>query len=293
MVKLTIFTPTYNRAHTLPDLYNSLCKQTCQDFEWLVVDDGSTDGSDELVRAWVKEDKIDIRYFYQENAGKMMAHNRAVEEAKGQLFMCLDSDDYLCSERVVEDCLKFWEDNVHSDKEQDDICGFIAYKRFDAIKCLFPKDMKSCHLQELYDSGFKGETSLVLRRDILSRYPYPYYEGEKFVTDVFVYDQIDQEYRFLLFPYAVQQCRYYEDGYSNHYMELLFANPKGFRAYHNQCVRFRKKGYLKSVICYVALSQRIRDGKMLKEAASKSLTIMLFPLGILKFFYDEYRLSRI
>ena len=200
MVKLTIFTPTYNRAHTLPDLYNSLCKQTCQDFEWLVVDDGSTDGTDELVRAWLNEGKFDIRLFYLENAGKMMAHNKAVEEAKGLLFMCLDSDDYLCSERVVEECLRFWEDNVHSDKERNDICGFIAYKRFDGIKCLFPKEMEICHFQELFDSGFKGETSLVLKRDILSRYPYPYYEGEKFVTDIFVYDQIDQDYRFFTFP---------------------------------------------------------------------------------------------
>ncbi len=294
-MKLTIFTPTYNRAVFLKRLCESLSIQTCKDFEWIVVDDGSTDDTKQTVSSLRQEmSSFSIRYYYQENAGKMMAQNRAVKEAKGELFMCLDSDDYLCSEKVVEDCLKFWENYKYNCNDiEDDICGFITYKRFEKVVESFPEGVKVCHLYELYNKGFHGETCLILRKDLMSQYPYPYFKGEKFITDAFVFDQIDQKYRILLFPYAMQQCRYHEDGYSNHYMELLFANPLGYRAYHEQCVKFRKKGYLKSAICYIALSMRILDGKMIPDTINKALAAILFPLGVLKYFYDNYRLKRV
>ena len=92
MKRLTIFTPTYNRAYILPKLYDSLCEQTCQDFDWLIVDDGSTDHTKELVGDWIKEKKISIRYVCQENGGKMRAYNKAVSLTETELFVCIDSD---------------------------------------------------------------------------------------------------------------------------------------------------------------------------------------------------------
>ncbi len=291
MKRLTIFTPTYNRAYILPKLYDSLCEQTCQEFEWLIVDDGSTDHTKELVEEWLKEKKIVIRYVYQDNSGKMMAHNRAIKETQTELFMCVDSDDYLCSVQVVGDIISFWDN--HNKKYSDDICGIIAFKEIEQKRMAFPEGMNIAHLSELGDKGFKGESALVFRRDVLEQYPFPFFIGEKFVTDVYIYDQIDQKYMFMLFPYYVQHCEYHDDGYSHNYMKLLFDNPQGFRAYHNQCVSFRKKGYLKNVICYVALSLRIGDWGMLRHAANKTLTILLFPLGTLKYLYDNYRLSHV
>lgn len=291
MKRLTIFTPTYNRAYILPKLYASLCEQTCQDFEWLIVDDGSTDHTKELVDNWRQVCKVSIQYIYQDNAGKMMAHNKAVQASKTELFMCVDSDDYLCSVQVVEDIISFWDN--HSGKLIEDICGIIAFKEIGKKLMAFPEGMNIAHLSELDDKGFKGEAALVFRRDVLEQYLFPYFIGEKFVTDVYIYDQIDQIYSFLLYPYYVQHCDYHEDGYSHNYMKLLFNNPQGFRAYHNQYVRFKKKGYLKSVICYVALSLRIGDRGILRNAANKVLTILLFPLGVLKYIYDNYRLSHI
>lgn len=291
MKRLTIFTPTYNRAYILPKLYDSLCEQTCQDFEWLIVDDGSTDHTKELVEGWKLEKIVDIRYLYQDNSGKMMAHNRAVRESKTELFMCVDSDDHLCSAQVVGDVISFW---VNYNKNlSDDICGIIAFKEIGQKRMAFPEGMNVAHLSEMGDKGFKGEAALIFRRDVLEQYPFPSFVGEKFVTDVYIYDQIDQKYMFMLFSYYVQHCEYHEDGYSHNYMKLLFKNPKGFRAYHNQCVSLRKKGYLKSIICYVALSLRIGDWGMMRYASSKILTILLFPLGILKYLYDNYRLSHI
>jgi len=291
--RLTIFTSTFNRAYILPMLYESLCIQTCQDFEWLIVDDGSTDSTRLIIDEWIKENRINIRYLYQENAGKMMAHNKAVKESKAELFMCVDSDDHLSSETVVMDILSHWDNNIKLSKEMLDICGMIGYKQIGDIKECFPGGLKISHMYELYDKGFKGETALIIRNDVLAQYPFPYFEGEKFVTDVFIYDQIDQDYKFLLYPYDVQDCRYHEDGYTHNYMRLLFDNPKGFRAYHNQCVKFKKKGYWKSVICYIALSLRIGDKGLLTGSANLPLTLILFPLGVVKYFYDNYRLSKI
>lgn len=293
MKRLTIFTPTYNRAYILPKLYDSLREQTCQDFEWLIVDDGSTDCTKELVDVWRQEKKVNIRYIYQDNNGKMMAHNKAVQESSGELFMCIDSDDCLYSERVVEDTLSFWQKQMAKVDSPIGICGLIGYKKIGNKRQSFPQGMQIAHLSELFEKGFCGETSLLFRRDVLANYPFPYFEGEKFVTDVYVYDQIDRTYKFFLYPYYMQNCEYQIGGYSSNYMKLLFDNPKGFRAYHNQCVMFRKKGYLKSIICYVALSLRIGDWEMFRQAANPFLTVLLFPMGIIKYLFDNHKLSHI
>lgn len=293
MKRLTIFTPAYNRAYILPKLYESLCQQTCQDFEWLVVDDGSTDNTKDQVEGWLAERKIDIKYLYQANSGKMMAHNLAVKESSGELFMCTDSDDRLCSERVVEDALIYWDNEIKKLKDSSCICGFLGYKEIGVKKQHFPEFLHIAHLSELNKAGFKGELTMVFRRDVLGKYPFPYFSGEKFVTDVYVYDQIDREYKFLIFPYYMQHCEYQIGGYSSNYMKMLFCNPQGYRAYHNQCVKFRKRGYVKSVICYIALSIRLGDRHMLRDAADKFLTLLLFPLGVIKYFADNYKLSRL
>lgn len=265
--------------------------QTCQNFEWIVIDDGSTDNTKDLVEGWLAEGKIDIKYLCQANSGKMMAHNLAIKESQGELFMCIDSDDRLCSERVVEDALNYWDSEIKNLKDSSCICGFLGYKEIGAKKQHFPVCLHIVHLSELNEAGFKGELTMVFRRDVLEKYPFPYFSGEKFVTDVYVYDQIDREYKVLLFPYYMQHCEYQIGGYSSNYMKILFDNPQGYRAYHNQCVKFRKRGYVKSVICYIALSIRLGDRYMLRDAADRFLTIALFPLGILKFFVDNYRLS--
>lgn len=226
MKRLTIFTPTYNRAYILPKLYESLCVQTCQDFVWLVVDDGSTDNTKDLVERWLAEGKIDIKYLCQANSGKMMAHNLAVKESQGELFMCIDSDDRLCSERVVEDALNFWDCEMAKVGDSSSICGFLCYKEIGSKKQHFPESLHLAHLSELNEAGFKGELTLVFRRNVLELYPFPYFQGEKFVTDVYVYDQIDQDYKFLLFPYYMQHCEYQIGGYSSNYMKMRSTIPK-------------------------------------------------------------------
>ena len=107
MKTLTIFTPAYNRAHTIGRTYESLCRQTCKDFEWLVIDDGSSDNTRALVEGWIKEDKIPVRYIYQQNQGMHGAHNTAYRNIATELNTCIDSDDYMPDD-AVEKIVTFW-----------------------------------------------------------------------------------------------------------------------------------------------------------------------------------------
>ena len=287
MKRLTIFTPTYNRAYILPKLYESLCVQTCQDFEWLVVDDGSTDNTRELVDGWIKDGKIAIRYCIQENGGKMRAYNKAVSLTDSELFVCIDSDDQMASERVVEDSLMFW------DEHKDDACHKPIGGMVSVRKSLHGRhDLSAApamgRLREL-GSYYGGETTIFILTEILRNYPYPSFEGEKFVTDVYIYDQMDEAYLFLFHPYVSQNCVYQQDGYTLSYRRLLFSNPKGHREYHALQMRL-KKGGLKSVICYISLSLFVRDHTMFTNSPDLSKTILLYPVGCLKYMYDRYML---
>ena len=114
-MKFTVFTPTFNRKELLGKLYTSLQNQTYRDFEWLIVDDGSTDGTEDRVKEFINEKKLDIRYFHTENGGKQRAYNFGVEKAEGELFICLDSDDEYV-ETGLETILKYWEKYEKNDE---------------------------------------------------------------------------------------------------------------------------------------------------------------------------------
>lgn len=288
MKRLTIFTPTYNRAYILPKLYESLCVQTCQDFEWLIVDDGSIDNTRELVDGWIIERKIEIRYCTQENGGKMRAYNRAVSMTDSELFVCIDSDDYLMTATVVEDSLAYWDWHRH-DVSGKPIAGMVSvrrslYGRHDLSAA--PSIGSLCELCGYYG----GETTIFILTDILRNYSYPSFDGEIFVTDVYIYDRMDEDYQFIFHPYISQYCDYQEDGYTKNYRRLLFNNPRGHREYHAQRIRLKKKGVVNSVICYISLSLFIRDHTLFSKADNLLLTVLLYPLGCLKNLYDRYML---
>ncbi|MBQ3382395.1 MAG: glycosyltransferase family 2 protein [Bacteroidales bacterium] len=297
---LTVFTPTYNRARTLPALYESLCSQERGEFEWIVVDDGSTDGTRELAEKWIAENKIDMRYFYQENSGKMSAHNFAVDVACSELFMCLDSDDSL-SPQAVSKILDFWK-NTTGGKGENMLCGVVSYKDFspagrkaDILKTLLRAkslfEGKLVHLKQIKKAGLFGEMAIIVKTDVLRKHKFPVFEGEKFVTDAYLWEKLDSEYVFALMPYVTQNCAYSPDGYSFNYRQLLFSNPLGYRAYHNQRVKLGSGGRLKSAICYDAVSARMGFRGFLTGAASPLLYIAVLPLGLGKYLLDSFHLK--
>ena len=144
---LTIFTPAYNRAYTLHKCYESLKKQTNKDFEWLIIDDGSTDNTRELVQSWIEENIIPIKYHYQKNQGMHGAHNTAYELIDTELNVCIDSDDYMPDD-AVEKILKFWDKN-----KSDNIAGIAAldaYESGEVIGNTFPEDLKTSTSFDMY-----------------------------------------------------------------------------------------------------------------------------------------------
>jgi len=124
MYTLTVFTPTYNRAHTLSRTYDSLCQQSCKDFEWLIIDDGSKDDTQSNVNKWITEKKIDICYIYKENGGLHTAYNTAIANIDTELCVCIDSDDWMPDD-AIEKVLTFWE--KYGSDEVAGIVGLDCY----------------------------------------------------------------------------------------------------------------------------------------------------------------------
>lgn len=235
---LTIFTPTYNRAYSLRRLYLSLCNQTCNSFEWLVLDDGSTDGTSELVNQFISEKKVRIRYIFQENSGKSMAHNIAVKVAKGGLFTCVDSDDYI-ENIAVEELLSVWK------TAQKISIGILAKRRSLKGEAITKTNLSngSCiKLKDAYHSNFlSGDTFLIFKTSIIKKYLFPKFKEEKFVPEDYIYDQICEEGPLYFCDQFLYVCEYQKDGYTANMNKVIARNPLGYRAYLEQRMSTERK----------------------------------------------------
>lgn len=236
--KLTIFTPTYNRAALLTRLYESLINQTSNDFSWLIVDDGSTDDTKSLVDKFISENKIPIKYIYRENGGKMRAHNDGVKNADTPYFLCVDSDDFLVP-CAVSSLLEAADEKINKiGKGREKIAGIIAHKGKSETELLsgveFPKDTDISALFPLYLKGFRGETTIMFVRDVIKKFPFPEIEGEKYVPEDYVYDKIDMEYKYIILDKIITVCEIVEKGYTDSAIKLKHDNPKAFHMYYEQ-----------------------------------------------------------
>lgn len=227
---LTIFTPTYNRAHLLHNLYKSLCQQTNKDFTWLIVDDGSCDNTKSLVTQWQQKNEIDIKYVVQHNGGKHVAHNYGVKLCDTELFFCVDSDDRLTKD-AVETIKKYWEETSKSGKVGQ-IMGFCTRRR-NLIKELdykcrdnWPKSNQLIFLQELYPKyHYDGETGLIWITKELKKYAFPVVKNERFVTEIVLYYQFKK--KVLVKPDRFYEFAYQPDGYTMEGLKLMVNNPIG------------------------------------------------------------------
>lgn len=234
-MKLTIFTPTYNRKELLKRTYDSLLRQTCKDFEWLIVDDGSTDDTNLQVQKWIEDNNIAIRYYYRENGGKMRAHNMGVKLAEAPLFLCVDSDDYL-TDTAVWDLIECYERSKQKFSHKT-IGGVVAHKgRSDSellSDCDFPK-VECSTLYGLYLKGFKGETTLMYETDLLREYLFPEIDGEKYVPEDYIYDKIDGVCELVVLPKIITVCELVEEGYTDSVPRLKAENKKAWYLYYEQ-----------------------------------------------------------
>ncbi len=279
MPTLTVFTPAYNRAHTIGRTYESLCRQTCKDFIWLVIDDGSTDGTRQLIEQWIADAVIPIQYIYQENQGMHGAHNTAYRNISTELNTCIDSDDYMPDD-AVEQIVEFWK--THGSDRYAGIIGLDATADGKIIGTGFD-GLLATTLTDFYARGGKGDKKLVYRTDVIRRYPeYPLFEGERYVGLAYKYMLIDQDYQLLTLEKPLVIVEYQPDGSSFSMYRQYWNNPRGFSFYRLTEMRFAPTLKRRFVVCahYVASSIIARNRHFISESNQKALTILAIPFGI-------------
>lgn len=279
-IKLTIFTPAYNRAHTLLRTYESLLQQDCKEFIWLIIDDGSTDNTAELVKSWQsKENGFEIRYIYKENGGMHTAHNTAYENIDTELNTCIDSDDKLAP-GAVRMILDKWE-RVW-DQGYAGIIGLDADFDNNVIGKGFPEGMTETTVIGYYSAGGSGDKKLVYRTDIINQYPaYPVFEGEKYVALSYKYRLIDQKYKMAVLDEVLCNVEYQPDGSSGTMWKQYLRNPKGFAFWRKVCMQYpeSKKRLLVDCIHYCSSSQIAHNRNYIQESPRKLLTVLCTPVG--------------
>jgi glycosyltransferase involved in cell wall biosynthesis len=291
----SVFTPTFNRAHTLPRVCQSLEAQTYRDFEWLVLDDGSTDETRALVEGWQREASFPIRYIWQENSGKHLAVNQGVQEARGELFLIFDSDD-ACVPEALERFKSHWDSiPAHERREftgvtclAQDLEGKVIGDRFP----IDPLDSNSLEIRHKYK--VKGEKWGFHRTEVLRGFPYPEVVGEEpYVPPSLVWNRIALRYK----------TRYVNDILRIFYPPLPDAlrsrrrpvkAPEGIRLYYQEFVNlaypFPVLALLRNHANYVRYSLHGKMGMtaQAREIRSSLYWLAAFPMGLMLFVRDRW-----
>lgn len=281
---ITVFTPTYNRAYCLNRAYASLVQQSCKNFEWLVIDDGSTDNTRELVESWMKDEAISIRYVYQQNQGMHGAHNTAFKHIDTELAMCLDSDDMLTDD-CIEKVLNFWNKHTGSHDRVAGIMALDGHMDGTLLGSPFPEDLEEAvdgWLREV--KKMKGDKKLIYRTEVAKSVPeYPVFEDEKYGSMGFKSLHINQHYGWLLMPEIIYLVEYQDDGSSRNMFKQYRRALKGWdlmrKLEMQHCLLWRTR-FIKA-IHYVSNSIFLHKWFFIQDSPKKALTILAIPFGIM------------
>jgi glycosyltransferase involved in cell wall biosynthesis len=283
--KITVFTPTYNRAYCLNKLYNSLLEQTSSNFKWLVIDDGSSDNTKELVSSWIEDGMIEIKYQYQTNKGMVGAHNTAHHIMDTELCVCIDSDDWMPND-AIEKILKLWEE--HGYPECAGMVGLDAFADGSIVGTRLP-NVKSCKFSELYVKyKVSGDKKFVHNRAVFNKFlPYPFFDGEKFPITSYLYLLIEQEHQLLVFNEVFCIVEYMPDGLTANLFDQYKTSPKSFAFYRIAKMKYalNYKERFKNAIHYVSQSLMIKNNRFLQENPFKLTTLAAFPFGLILYLY--------
>ena len=239
-MNITVCTPTYNRAHLQNKLYTSLKKQNYNSFQWIIVDDGSTDDTEAVVNEFIKENNINIRYIKKKNGGKHTALNIGIDNAEGELFWIVDSDDY-----IIDDALKYIWNKWCELKDKKDFAGLSALRGYENKKVIGTtvneEYIDADVLTYRYKYRVLGDKSEVYRTDILKKYKFPEYREEKFLTEAVVWNRIANDgYKIRWFNKVIYICEYLEGGLTNTSDKNIMDNWKGTTLYYKELLSYKK-----------------------------------------------------
>lgn len=293
--KFTVFTPSYNRARLLDRLYQSLKEQTFKEFEWLIVDDGSSDDTEEVVKEYKDENIIDIRYIKKENGGKHTAVKRGVEEARGELFLMIDSDDFLVP-NGLEGFNNEWE-KIEDKENYSSVCCLCKDTNGKLVGTQFPSTPLDSNSMEIRDKyGVQGDKAAFTKTSVYREYPFPVYEGERFITEAVVDDLVALKYKTRFVNKILCIKEYQEGGLSDNSLKLRIDNPKGTMYYYNQSMEIAKnpKKKLRSAINYMRFSYHSGIGavKAISIAKNSLLALLGMVPAIAMYIKDKKELKR-
>lgn len=293
---ITIFTPTYNRAEYLYELYKTLLQQSCKEFEWLVVDDGSTDNTKNVLRQIQKESfEFDVRVIEQDNGGKHRAINRGVLEAKGEYFFIVDSDDKLkpfAVEKVLQWCNEI-DKEVDADtfagvsglrETREGIVGGKGYGNF--------VDATNLERRKYHLGGDKAE---VYKTDILKKYPFKEFDGENFLSEETVWNAIAGDgYKIRWYPVVIYECQYLTNGLTDSLERLQLSNFQGFTYQTLQAVRMKDwLGKIRAIGEYARISKNKGDGLWMVSKRLKVSVILVLLSYLLIWFYRKIAMRKV
>lgn len=300
MPLITVITPTFNRATLLPRLYESLCRQTCKDFEWIVVDDGSTDNTQEVLAQLlgitnhrVQSAGFKVQYYRKENGGKHTAVNLGVTKAQGKLTIILDSDDELPAtsiEEITEACTKI-KDSYKSKKPIGGVCGYMAHRNGDIIG--MPMLDAVCDETDMrYLYGVRGDMCEVFYTNVLRGFPFPEIKGERFCPESLVWNRIAQKYSLLVFSKVIYLRDYLDGGLTDNIVRIRMHSPIASMMTYAEmlgyCIPFKEKvksaiNYWRFRCCY----RRTEENKDVAIPRVSSFWSLFVPFGLLFHLKDK------
>lgn len=291
MYKITIFTSTFNRKSHLSRLYQCLSRQDYKNFEWIIIDDGSTDETAQIVKEWIAHNLIHIRYYFQENQGKHIAFNSAIKLANSVFFICIDSDDYYIDgafSRLVEIYGQI------NNKENYSGMAFLAKNSGgEIIGDYFPDGINDIDLITMYyKHNVSGDKGLMFVTSVLKNYQFPVFPDEKFSTESILYSQLSKHYKTRFINEAFVVVEYQIDGLSSKYRKLIEENPKGAYLNYRNLISFELRGIkkYKTYIQYIRFSlvNNYSINSLFKNAPSLGITLLCLPCGILLHYYKKF-----
>lgn len=268
MDKVTVFTPTFNRGYILNQCYESLKKQTNKNFEWIIIDDGSTDNTEEIVSKWLTEENdFNIKYLKTKNGGKHRAINKGLDLASGFLFFIVDSDDYLTEDAIEKVIMA--EKTINESKEK--FAGIAMTKGYsinEMVGTTFKGEYIDATSLKRQKYNINGDKAEIFYTDILRKNKFPEFEGENFVTEALVWNRIaKQGYKIRWFQDIIYICQYREDGLTKKGIDLYKNSPKGLCLYIKEYIQNLNLGLLRKCLQYEFYSRAIYNHENLKQAA--------------------------